>query len=465
MRSQSPSRRAAPAIVLASGLILALGSMSLVSAAPFTSAADAAAAARFRDIFGLPAAADALAKAAISSTSKAKWGVDLTAAEVADMDARTALQDQLDGVDAIVAANGSRLGGVWLDQRGSQGHGFIVMVPFVASVDDNLLNKIRAAAPVGTAIQPVIVARSAAQLEALSDAAAEATAEDLNVSGVSVAPQDNAVIIHTIDGRLPAAIVGIDGYVVVQEGLESIGCTSSYRCTTRPYRGGMEIQDQFGVSGAYGWEECTSAFTVKKPSNGLWYLLTAAHCQIDYNNNTVFTMNTANTTIEPYGYWSSDTVPTRSLTCATVCDMNVEAQLIGSLLLPNLTNKNGIVYSSTDKTHAITGASSWSSSWVGRSICAIGVKMNLSCGTINSVGSAMIHMAKEDYTARINKGAYAYLANVPQEGDSGGPVLSGGTAYGFNTAVTTDGTGKLFFSSVSYALTDLSVSLCVTAAC
>lgn len=462
MRSLSTSRRASRAFAFASGLLLAIGSLSLVSAAPERSAGEAATAARFRNIFGLPSASDAFANTPASSTAMAKYGVDLTAAEEADLDARSKLQEQLGGVEAIVLKNGARVGGMWLDQHSSLGHGFIVMIAFVDSVDEGLLKDINSAAPVGTTIQAVVVARSAAQLDELAAAAQEAAGDDTNINGVSIAPQDNAVVIHSADGSLPAALAGVAGYEVVQETVTPAGCTSAYRCTTRPYRAGMEIQDQYGSSPNYGWEECTSGFAVKR-SNGAHSLLTAAHCQYDYSGSNVYTMNQANTTIEQLGTWGADTVPPHGTSCLTVCDMNVEVQLINSLVLSLPSAIDSVLYSSTDTLHDINSYSSWSSTWVGKSVCAIGVSSNLSCGTIQSVGYVVIDMHKETYYARVNKAAYAYLANPIQDGDSGGPVLNGSVGYGINTAKTDN--GQDIFSSLSYALSELGVTLCTTDAC
>jgi hypothetical protein len=412
-------------------------------------------------MFGLQPEDEALALAPVSETSMAKWGVELTSAEEADLDRRAALQEELGPIDEIVDANLDRLGGVWLDQRSSSGDGLVIVVGFVHSVDGDLLKAILSASPAGTKLESRLVARSYADLQALADQGLKVTVNDPNVVGISIAPQDNAVVVRTVDGAMPSVLSGVEGYEVLEDKLLPVGCTSAYRCNTRPYRGGMEFQERFGTSGNFGWEECTSAFTVKRGNGGL-ALLTAAHCQIDYNDSGVYTLNSSNV-LEDLGTWGGDTVPPRTIFCLTVCDMDVEVQLIHSLVLSLPANKNVILYSGTDKSHPITGASSYSNSWVGRSVCAIGIKMNLACSTITSIGTGNIDMAKEQYIARIHKGAYAYLANVPTGGDSGGPVLSGGTAYGTNTAVTEN--GSLFFSSVSEALVELSSQLCVTSGC
>jgi hypothetical protein len=451
------SGRAARALVLATGLVLTLGGHALVSAAPTSPAA-----AMFRDMFGLPAAREAFANSAISPTSKAKWSVELTAAEEADLDARAVLQEQLNDVAALADANRARLGGTWLDQRAGGGHGFVVMVAFVGSVDVGLMSAFGAAAPAGTARQSTIVTRSMSDLEALEDKAATAAETNLDITGVSLAPQENAVLVHTLDGQLPAELAGIAGYKAVLGGNQEIGCRTYFRCSLRPYRGGMEIQDKFtNDNGTVGWEECTSAFTVKR-SNGAYALLTAAHCQMDYTQlDTTWTLNNSIGTVEPVGNFGADTVPSNSLFCLTVCDMDSETQLINNVILPS--SKNIIAYSSSEFSRAITGYSSYSSSWVGRSICAVGISSDQGCGTITSVGSASINMRKEHFTARINKGGYASLTIWPKGGDSGGPVLSGGIAYGTNTAVT--GSGYLFFSALSPALSNLGVTLCTTSAC
>lgn len=423
--------------------------------------ADAAAADHFRYLFGLPTATDALSASAASETAKAKWGVDLTAEEEADLDSRARLQEELGKVDELVASNSASLGGFWLDQRASHGHGFVVMVGFVGAVNKDLLTQLEDAAPADVIVKAAVVERSAKELQELADRALEVGAKDSNVTGVSLATQDNSVLVRTLDGSIPAAL-DQPGYVVEQGWLTPVVCTSTIRCSLRPYRGGMEIQDEFrNPDGTKNWYECTSAFTVKR-SNGAYSLLTAAHCQQDYVDPNVWTYVSSIGTIQSLGEWGSDTVPPHSIFCLTICDMDVETQLINNLVsLP--TSKNIILYSGTDTAHAITSYRTWGSSWNGSSVCSVGVRSNVSCGLITSVGTGNIPMRKENYTARINKGAYADLAGNIVGGDSGGPVLNGGKAYGTMTAVTPNGIA--FFSAVSPALSGLSVTLCTTSSC
>lgn len=268
--------RSAPAAMMAIGLLVAFSSVTAVSGAD-SPTTDAAAAAKFRDMFGLAPAAQAFASSSVSATSKAKWSVDLTAAEEADLDARAVLQEQLDDVAALADANGVRLGGTWLDQRAGGGHGFVVMVAFVGSIDPDLMSAFAAAAPSGTNIKPTLVKHSMSDLEALADKAWALAETNLNITGVSLAPQRNAVLVHTVDGRLPAELADSAGYEAAVGGNQEIGCRTAFRCLLRPYRGGMEIQDKYTKdNGTVGWEECTSAFTVKR-SNGTYALLTAAH--------------------------------------------------------------------------------------------------------------------------------------------------------------------------------------------
>jgi hypothetical protein len=447
--------RAIP-LVLAIGVGLTYGSASLASNASNsdrTTRADA-----FRAELGLPSAQLALTLANVSPSSVDKWGIPLTATEEADLDQRAVLQEQLGDAQAMVASNGDRLGGTWLDQRAGNGKGFVMVVAFKKDIDEALLEKIRSVVPQGVKVAATVVRRSMNELEAIAESINKATTGDQNVSSISIAPQENAVLVRTIDGKSPAG-VAFEGVVVLEGSLEpTASCVNGPRCTTRPYRGGMGYYSKWHDNGVEKGEQCTSGFFARKTTNNNVVMITAAHCQKDYTNDTVYAMDSNDFILGDFGI---DIVPSHSIFCLTECDMDTEVLIFNSLTsVPN--SKNIIYYTDNDKSHPITLMRNWGSSWVGAVVCSAGNVSQLQCGTIVSVGQGRIDMHKESFIAKVNKGAFATYTVAG--GDSGGPVVNQNTAYGLNSALDTV-TGNAFFTSISPAMSPLNLTLCIAAGC
>lgn len=453
------SRTAIRGFALLSTMVVALAGGSLASASVVSSKDESVARAdAFRAEVGFPPAGVALANMSVSPTAEGKWGIPLTVAEEADLDSRAALQEKLGAAQALVEANADRLGGSWLDQRAAHGHGFIVKVGFKDSIDARLLDQITALVPAGVETQAVIVGRSMNDLEAIADAIDNETSGNQSVSGISIAPQDNTVVVRTIDGTLPASI-DPKGVTVVAGSLVPAGsCINVVRCTWRPYRGGMGFYSKWQDNGHENGEQCTSGFFGRKTTSGSLVMITAAHCQKDYTNDTVYAMDSNDFVLGDFGI---DTVPPWSIFCATECDMDTEVLIFNSLTsVPN--SKNIIYYADNDKSHPITLMRNWGSSWVGAVVCSPGNVSQLQCGTIVSTGQGRIPMSKEGFIAKVNKGAYATYTVVG--GDSGAPVVNQNTAYGLNSA-RDPVTGNAFFTSISPAMSPLNLTLCITANC
>src|SRR5690349_20381500 len=118
------------------------------------------------------------------------------------------------------------------------------MIAYVKRVDDVLESTIRSAIPVGVKFETLVVENSLSSLHSIADDILDATRDDPNVVGVSIAPQNNSVIVRTRSGSWASAYSSstVD---VIRGQLSPVGCTTQSRCSLRPFRGGEGLQDQW----------------------------------------------------------------------------------------------------------------------------------------------------------------------------------------------------------------------------
>lgn len=409
---------------------------------------------KFRLEFGLPATAPA--KASVEGLEK--YGVRLSDAETRDIDKRFLDQERLDGLLEWASANAEIVGGVWLDQRVLRGHGFEVVIQLTeggASFERAALGRV----PEGLTARVEFVKQSDAALEATMErlVSARTTLAERGVQLLSVYkdPVSNAVVAE-IGAGSPEEVIAVAPEAVVRSGvgLEPVSCNPSDRCTYLPYRGGLQLLDS---DLSY---QCTSGFWAK--SGSIPYMITASHCW-RYSLNTNVYRYSSSTHL---GTWINDSIPGPGMACGpAICYANVEAAYFSpdGPLIPSV--KNLIYKSGTDKSFQITGYKAYSNVAVGNAVCKAGVVTNYTCGTVTAKGHGFLPGGTGPRYGNLDLdlAKLIFTSATGNDGDSGGPVFGGPTAYGFSTAK--DGSSHVVASSISYSLTELGLTLCVTSSC
>ena len=119
---------------------------------------------RFRESMGLSTDPALLATMSMTITSQQKYGVPLTRAEEADIDARITLQESLLPLVDFANAHDDVMGGVWLDQTATHGHGAMINVALTDRADQRLVAQAAALIPAGVAVAYPKVNRSLGEL-------------------------------------------------------------------------------------------------------------------------------------------------------------------------------------------------------------------------------------------------------------------------------------------------------------
>lgn len=409
---------------------------------------------RFRQEFGLPLSSPSNP----SPEGFAKYGVNLSEDETEDIDRRFEDQERLDDLLSWATANSTMVGGVWLDQQVLGGRGFQVVIQLTPR-GDTLRATALSRVPVGIAARVEIVERSAADLESTVEALIASRAE-LTSSGVALlsvyTDTRNNVVVAEVAAGGSGPITAIAPDVIVRDGapLEPVACNPAERCTYLPYRGGLQVLDS-DVS-----FQCTSGFWAKKAS--LLYMVSGAHCWRFSLNKNVYRYSSST----HLGSWIDDSIPGPGMSCGpAICYANVEAAYFSpdGLLIPSV--KNLIYKHATDRSFQITGLKTYANIAQGNAICKAGVTTNYTCGTVTSKGHAVLGgsgFPRYGYLD-VDIARAIWTSAATDDGDSGGPVFGGPIAYGFTSAK--DGNGNLVASSISYALSDLGLTLCVTSSC
>lgn len=412
---------------------------------------------QFRSDFGLALVAPPEA----SPDGLARYGVILSDEETRDIDRRFENQERLNDLLTWAAANMALVGGVWLDQRALDGHGFQVVIqltPAGATLEGAALSRV----PDGIPARVEPVKRSGADLEANVERliAARPVLAETGVSLLSVYTDTrNNVVVAEVAGGGAAAVAALESIapdVTVRAGapLTPVTCVPAERCTYLPYRGGLQVLDS---DLAY---QCTSGFWAK--SGSLLYMISASHCWRYSLNKNVYRYSSAT----HLGIWINDSVPGPGMSCGpAICYANVEAAYFSpdGPLIPSV--KNLIYKNSTDKSFQITGLKTYANIAVGNAICKAGVTTNYTCGTVTAKGHAFVPGGTGPRYGNLDLdlAKAVWTSATTDDGDSGGPMFGGPIAYGFATAK--DGNSKLVASSIGYALSDMGLTLCVTSSC
>jgi hypothetical protein len=105
---------------------------------------------RFRESMGFSTDPDTLAGYSMTATSVQKYGVPLTKAEEEDVDGRIAMQESLGPLVDFANQNSEAMGGIWLDQAVSHGHGATIALASTRETSQELLAQATALVPPGS---------------------------------------------------------------------------------------------------------------------------------------------------------------------------------------------------------------------------------------------------------------------------------------------------------------------------
>ena len=431
--------------LIASSLLVPPPRMTLASVALDDSAR------AFRESFGLETDPSILNRESMSAASTDRFGVRVTEAEMADLDARIELQDALLPLVEFVNKNADVLGGVWLDQR-SVKHEAVVEIARTAYAPDATVAAAVALAPAGAIVAVTEVKNPLAVLWATVSKVIDA--EDPAINGVELDIPDNRVVVRTATGGLPTSVTDTAAIVTAEAGMPAtpVSCTPAARCTFLPYRGGLQILDPNPA-----WWQCTSAYWGKQIATQTLFIITAAHC--DHAPASTDAYRNGITT--HLGSWNKDSVGGTG--CTTTCNTDAFRVLVDASLVP-ATNRNCIYESAGLTCRTLTASAIWANIVAGTVVCAATVNSSVICGKVTSIGAATVDFTDTKYGRNITFTKGIWTDFLAQPGDSGSPEYAGSTAYGILSAI--DGRAhKTFATSIQWALTDLGLSLCTTSTC
>jgi hypothetical protein len=202
------------------------------------------------------------------------YGVALMPAELADLQRRLAIEEQMNPLEEHAQAQPS-FAGLWIDQRA----GGVITVAFAGDATTQR-TEIEALAPSGSTVQVIDVEYTLAELEATLELV-EAQRLELKDRGLwirelGIDPRPNRVEV-AVEELTDSAVAELharfgDAIVVEQSGNPTpTGCTDRYHCIGPPVRAGLAAP----TNSSY---PCSLGFLVKQsgaPGTG-W--LTAGHC-------------------------------------------------------------------------------------------------------------------------------------------------------------------------------------------
>ena len=234
----------------------------------------------FREDFGIhidDAAIRDLERDPAMDESRAEYGVALTSAELAEVRAREALQDDLDDIDEYADDHArTTYGGVWIDHE----DGGTVKVAFTRDAAAHV-DKIKAFFPSPARLRAVTVARTEGQLSGLTDEVSDDMSaladQGIEIQGVTTLRQENLVevgvkrLTDTETDRLRTLYgAGVRPVAVEDEELE--GKLDRFRRWTR-MNAGLQI---FAPDDSY----CTIAYSAhdRRGGDDVYFHVTAGHC-------------------------------------------------------------------------------------------------------------------------------------------------------------------------------------------
>jgi hypothetical protein len=204
------------------------------------------------------------------------------------------------------------------------------------------------------------------------------------------------------------------------------------------------------------YAQCTWGFIAKQQFGTQRYIVTAGHCGkvgTALKHNAVTVSGTG-------GVDKNNFDMTNSLCCFA------DAMRAPTKSLAGFASPYNLVYlNSTEPGAAITGTVSKSAQAIGAGVCYVGRTSGLKCGAIETKSlDATVCRTLVDNTCKFMYDLVR-MDKTASDGDSGGPALYGGKAYGIVTAKDPNHGNKMVYSAINEVESTLGVYTCTTAAC
>jgi hypothetical protein len=228
----------------------------------------------FRRDFGLNADETYVRQLMANPQAYSHWPVALTRDEIAEMDRRFAMEEQMTPLEDL-AERLPNFAGHWIDQP----RGGIITVAFTSGADDHR-QALLSLVPPGAQLELINVRFSLAELNAVYERIAKAS-DELRSQGIQIAHLG----VDVSENRVKVGVVALDAgaestlrarygdaIVTVYANPTPTACTGKETCIGPPLRGGISG----APAGTTYRNRCSIAFMVHY--SNLWQWLTAGHC-------------------------------------------------------------------------------------------------------------------------------------------------------------------------------------------
>jgi len=385
-----------------------------------------------RAALGLPTDPTYVAGVAADSTADTSFGVPLTPAEIADLRARPDAA-ALDPMVSFARRHPADYGGTYIDQAA----GGIVDVALTGSARLRTAD-LAALLPAGVKTR----FRSVRWSEQDLTSATSAITKDMPVleaSGIvfgQVYPDvvTNRVVVAVIGDVAAATRLLTSKYgpiVDVRPGTSAEAMTCTRQSCPPPWRGGLQINSTT--------HSCSSGYVARVAGGGLWYLITAGHC----DDNGSINLN-----------WYNGSAFIGSVVRSGFHDYSAADAL--AIAIGSNTRSNYYWVASTDTQDTFT---TWAGGTVGEIVCKSGNTTGETCGGIQALGVTVPYDGKH-FVDQTQVSMWIDL------GDSGGPVFDWNNPHKLLGTVTAGNPQMLsWFSTVYDEMQVLAIAPCTTMAC
>jgi hypothetical protein len=368
-------------------------------------------------------------------------GMVLTKDEEAELNRRAGLRPQLDDAIAYVNAHPDRFGGAFFDQ--SVGDLLLVVNTSTGTTDADL-TEFRQRLPSGARVEYRTARYAEQELRDIKDDLVALGPATVQMVGVNIT--HNRVEVSPVEGRQSALqrAIGDRGdavSVIDMPPPAGTACTSRSACTI-PWRGGTKTSAD-GLS-------CTWGFNARPTtSNTTKFLIEAGHCS-RLNKNVSHNSSVVNIApgVDENTYDQLGSAWTDVLSAPLKADSGA---------------RNLIYISSVSTSYAITSIRTAAVQQPGDSVCISAVTSGYKCGTIELEHGVLTYPRIPDNQSQtfteLTRVSFNFIS-----GDSGGPVISGTQPQAFGLVSATAG-GNGFYGPIDLALSEVSLRLCLNAAC
>ncbi|HET7691184.1 MAG TPA: S1 family peptidase [Nocardioidaceae bacterium] len=368
-------------------------------------------------------------------------GLVLTLAERQDLERRSAMRTKLEDALVYVGAHPESFGGAFFDQSVGD---LLLVVRTLSHTPTRVLDELQSRLPTGAKVEFRLSEHSEAALITLRQDLA-ALGPDI-VSSLAMDVVANRVEVATLQHQaaaLQAAIAGRNDAVKFVDPVtaEGAACASRTACTV-PWRGGTKTS-------ADGLDCTLGSIARPTTSSTTKFMIEAGHCSrlnknVSHNGSVInIAPGVDRNTYDQIGSQWTD--------------------VLSAPLKTDAGARNLIYINSVSTAYAITSIKTAASQAPGDSVCISAVTSGYRCGTIEVEGASLTYPRLSDGKSQTFTSLTRVSFNVVG-GDSGGPVISGTLPQAFGIVSATAG-GEGYYSPIDLALSEVSLRLCLNAAC